>query len=118
MINVGPLNRITLPSVIRMHRATPRSPCKVGELKTVSERVRSHNRLCDQIQVCHFSTDTVSDPAVTAAKKTTSHLLSPTLHHLREQGDSVQVDEFLRKCDVTGRISQILQGLQFGVHAG
>ena len=45
-------------------------------------------------------------------------LLSPTLHHLCEQGDAIQVDELLGEGDVTGRVGQVLQCLQLGIHAG
>lgn len=45
-------------------------------------------------------------------------LLSPTLHHLSEQGDAVQVDELLGEGDVPGGIGQVLQSLQLSVHAG
>lgn len=48
----------------------------------------------------------------------TTDLLSPALHHLSEQGDAVQVDELLGEGDVPGGIGQVLQGLQFSVHAG
>lgn len=47
----------------------------------------------------------------------TFDLLSPTLHHLSEQRDAIQVDELLCKGDVPGRIGQVLEGLQLGVHA-
>lgn len=45
-------------------------------------------------------------------------LLCATLHHLREQGDAVQIDELLGEGDVTRGAGQVLQGLQLGVHAG
>lgn len=45
-------------------------------------------------------------------------LLCATLHHLSEQRDAVQIDELLGEGDVPGRVGQILQGLQFGIHAG
>lgn len=48
----------------------------------------------------------------------TVDLLSPTLHHLSEQGDAVQVDELLGEGDVARRIGQVLQSLQLGIHAG
>lgn len=46
------------------------------------------------------------------------YLLCATLDHLSEQWDAIQVDELLGEGDVPGRIGQILQGLQFGIHAG
>lgn len=45
-------------------------------------------------------------------------LLCPTLHHLREQRDAVQVDELLCEGDVPGRVGQVFQRLQLGIHAG
>lgn len=48
----------------------------------------------------------------------TIDLLSPALHHLSEQGDAIQVDELLGEGDVPGCISQVLQSLQLGIHAG
>ncbi len=50
--------------------------------------------------------------------KETIDLLGPTLHHLSEQGDAVQVDELLGKGDVPGCIGQVLESLQLGIHAG
>lgn len=51
-------------------------------------------------------------------KKKKVDLLCATLHHLSEQRDAVQVDELLGEGDVPRRVGQILQGLQFGIHAG
>lgn len=48
----------------------------------------------------------------------TVDLLGATLHHLGEQGDAVQVDELLGEGDVPGRVGQVLQSLQLGIHAG
>lgn len=48
----------------------------------------------------------------------TMNILSPALHHLSEQGDAVQVDELLSEGDVPGCIGQVLQSLQFSIHAG
>lgn len=45
-------------------------------------------------------------------------LLSPTLHHLGEQGDAIQVDEFLGEGNVPGCIGKVFQSFQLGVHAG
>lgn len=47
----------------------------------------------------------------------TSHLLSPTFHHLSEQRDTIEVDELLGEGDIPGRVSQVLKSLQLGVHA-
>lgn len=44
-------------------------------------------------------------------------LLGAALHHLRQEGDAVQVDELLGERDVPGEAGQVLQGLQLGVHA-
>lgn len=56
--------------------------------------------------------------SITQTQQKTADLLSPALHHLSEQGDAVEVDELLGKGDVPGRVGQVLQSLQLGIHAG
>lgn len=86
------------------------------------------------LSICHCSLSSLSNEweivwgeEKTAATEETQNgkrdgqtidLLSPTLHHLSEQGDAVQVDELLGEGDVPGCICQVLQGFQLGIHAG